>query len=202
MKKHWLYLKYVLRHKWFVLLEGMTLGVPLWMLIIHDWGKFLPGEWFPYVDFFHGEYIVTATRKRWINGGASKDASLQQIEDEIIEERKLAFYTAWQYHVNRNKHHWQYWVTSNESDVECLPMPEVHRLEMLADWRGAGRAQGTPDTRKWYASHRNKLKLHPETRQFFDRTLSYAPWPDISDVSVMDDYGHLTEQDSLTKTPR
>ena len=53
MKRHIAYAKYVLLHKWYVLLEGFRLGVPLWRLIIHDWDKFLPGEWIPYANAFY-----------------------------------------------------------------------------------------------------------------------------------------------------
>lgn len=52
--KHWKYLKYVVRHKWYVFLACRQLGVPLWQSIIHDWTKFLPREWFPYVRYFYG----------------------------------------------------------------------------------------------------------------------------------------------------
>ncbi len=58
MNKHWQYLKYVVRHKWFVLGAGRKLGVPLHRLILHDWTKFLPREWFPYVNEFYGDRMV------------------------------------------------------------------------------------------------------------------------------------------------
>ena len=28
---------------------------PIWLLIIHDWSKFLPDEFFPYAQYFYGE---------------------------------------------------------------------------------------------------------------------------------------------------
>ena len=33
MRKHWLYLKYLMRHKWFVFVAGLRTGAPLWRLI-------------------------------------------------------------------------------------------------------------------------------------------------------------------------
>jgi len=39
MRRHWQYLKYVFRHKWFVLLAGIKLGVPLLQLVFHDMGS-------------------------------------------------------------------------------------------------------------------------------------------------------------------
>lgn len=53
MKRHFAYLKYVLRHKYFVFREGLKLGVPILSLILHDWDKFLPDEWFPYARTFY-----------------------------------------------------------------------------------------------------------------------------------------------------
>jgi hypothetical protein len=56
-------------------------------------------------------------------------------------------------------------------DVEGMiikPMSEDARLEMWCDWRGAGRAQGTPDTAKWWLLNNKKLQLHPETREWVE----------------------------------
>ena len=52
MRAHWSYLKYVLRHKWYVLIECVRLGI-IWQGLWHDWHKFLPSEWFPYARYFH-----------------------------------------------------------------------------------------------------------------------------------------------------
>ena len=47
------YLKYVMRHKWYVFLACMRFKVNLWQAISHDWTKFTPSEWFPYVHTFY-----------------------------------------------------------------------------------------------------------------------------------------------------
>ena len=52
-----------------------------------------------------------------------------------------------------------------------LEMPIKYRKEMLADWCGAGKAQGTPDTNKWYERHASKMSLGIETRIWIERTL-------------------------------
>lgn len=52
--KHIKYLSYIIRHKWFVFLAGLKTGAPIWLLLTHDITKFLPSEWFPYVNFFYG----------------------------------------------------------------------------------------------------------------------------------------------------
>lgn len=40
MHFHLRYLSYVLRHKWYVAVAGIALGVPLWRLVLHDWTTF------------------------------------------------------------------------------------------------------------------------------------------------------------------
>jgi hypothetical protein len=149
MARHLAYLKYVLRHKWFVLLAGLKLDVPLMILIFHDWDKFLPDEWLPYARTFY-----------------NKDGSKRY--QEFPE-----FAKAWLLHQNRNKHHWQYWmITWDRGETECLPMPDVYRREMLADWHGAGRAiNGKEDTLDWYTKNCNNIQLHPETRKWIESQL-------------------------------
>jgi len=88
--KHFKYLSYVVRHKWFVFRAGLRTGAPLHRLLIHDWSKFLPSEWLPYVNNFYGDRKTNST--------------------------KAAFDLAWLRHQKRNKHHWQYWVLLNDSD--------------------------------------------------------------------------------------
>lgn len=199
MRAHLRYLRYVVRHKWFVFLEGRKLGLGSGQLIKHDWSKFLPSEWFPYVHFFYGKPGDSVTS---------------------------AFDFAWLLHQKRNPHHWQWWClpeddpqrgwtvqahqpefgpywlayqnlplarfeTERGEDTseavyrlvaiaeralagaapKLLPMPDRYRREMLADWRGAGRAQGNPNTARWYLSHRDGILLHPETRRWVEEQL-------------------------------
>jgi len=148
VKRHWQYLKYVLRHKWFVLLAGMRLKVPILMLIFHDWDKFMPDEWLPYARAFY-----------------APDGSKQYKPD--------AWFTlAWNAHQKRNKHHWQYWmITWDRGNTEYLDMPDVYRREMLADWMGAGKALGKPLVWEWYEANKDKIKLHPDTRVWIEREL-------------------------------
>jgi hypothetical protein len=176
MKAHWKYLKYVLRHKWFVLLECSKLGVPLWIALLHDWDKFMPDEWSAYVHTFY-----------------APDGSKQYVESVASARARMK-------HQHRNKHHWQYWLnagttplpstnilvgdrgtvsiitgdTMNEWHGEITvrePMPDVYRREMLADWRGAGQALGLPDIGSWYVETKDKIYLHPETREWIEGEL-------------------------------
>lgn len=54
----------------------------------------------------------------------------------------------------------------------CIAMPDRYRREMLADWRGAGKAYGNPDTKAWYLEHKDNIILHPETRRWIEDQLN------------------------------
>lgn len=166
MKAHWQYLCYVLRHKRFVYREGRKLGVGRLQLLVHDFQKFLPAEWFPYVQTFYGcdeKYYRDAARRGFVlrkPWGWGRDA----------------FDRAWLHHQKLGgKHHWQYWLLSeDDGGTRALEMPDRYRREMLADWRGAGLALGKPDTAEWYAANRDRMVLHPDTRAWIEAALGGA----------------------------
>jgi hypothetical protein len=63
-------------------------------------------------------------------------------------------------------------LVNDEEPARLLPMPDRYRREMLADWRGAGRAiNGYEDAAGWYAKNRDKMQLHPETRAWIEQQL-------------------------------
>ncbi len=155
--KHLKYLSYVLRHKWYVFIECCKLGI-FWQGIVHDLSKFLPSEWFPYAEHFYG-----SKAKQW------RDSTGYYKPTDTGDP---AFDFAWLLHQKRNKHHWQWWILpEDEGGIKIFPMPDKYRREMLADWRGAGRAQGKPDTKAWYFANKDKMQLHPETRAWIERQL-------------------------------
>lgn len=152
MNKHLKYLSYVIRHKWFVFQQGRHLGVPLWQLITHDWQKFTPEEWTPYVLSFYGAWKYKE-RPEWL---------------------VAAFNSAWLHHQHYGPHHWQHWVLREDSgNTIALEMPEKFVREMVADWAGAGRAiTGKIEIGTWYSNNREKMVLHPNTRQLVEIYLS------------------------------
>lgn len=154
MSRHLAYLRYVMRHKWFVLLACRKYGVGWWQAIIHDWGKFLPSEWFPYAETFY-----------------KPDGSKQYVES-------AAFAVAWNLHQKRHRHHWQAWLlTWDRGETVALPMPFRFAREMLADWSGAGRAiAGERNPREWYEKNRARIILHEQTRQFVELLLREVVW--------------------------
>lgn len=76
------YLFDILKHKWFIIVAGFKIGgVSFLRLLIHDFSKFTPKEFFSY-------------RKRYELGNCPK------------EEWDMA----WLNHIHHNPHHWQYWI--------------------------------------------------------------------------------------------
>lgn len=73
---------------------------------------------------------------------------------------------AWLLHQHRNPHHWQHWIIRQDrGKVKVLPMPDEFVREMVADWIGAGIAQGHGnDVLPWYEKNKGLMTLHPETR--------------------------------------
>lgn len=172
MKAHLKYLRYVLRHKWFVLVAGLKTGAPLWRLLIHDWSKFLPCEWFAYVNYFYGEK-PRLQKEEW------DDSRYWPAAQKYYD----AFDRAWLHHQHANKHHWQHWTLREDSGrVKLLPMPDKYAREMVADWMGAGRAiTGKWEAPAWYAKNREIIQLADKTRAYVDNALGWivVEWPTV-----------------------
>lgn len=151
MKIHLQYLRYILRHKWYVFLECCKAGIP-WRGVTHDLSKFRPSEWIPYARWFYGTHGVK------FNGGAFW-------EFDEHKECSNAFDRAWLLHQHRNPHHWQYWILRlDDGGLFYIEMPEAIRREMVADWRGAGRAiTGSDNTTDWFAENQHHIDLAPKT---------------------------------------
>lgn len=162
MKKYFQYLNYILKHKWFVFLECVKLGI-IWRGIIHDWSKFLPSEFIPYARHFYSN-----KKQKRDETGYYKPYDTGDSEFDF----------AWFLHQKRNRHHWQFWVMvrdndDDKGDIKVLDMPLIYRKEMLADWRGASRAQGFGGrVKKWYDKNGSKMKLHSNTRLWIERQLN------------------------------
>ncbi|MBA7619036.1 hypothetical protein ES703_26368 [subsurface metagenome] len=137
-----------IKHKWFVFLAGLKVGVPIWRLITHDLSKFLPSELPHYNRQFFGK-----------------------------ADDPEGFIKCWVKHQNRNDHHWEYWIPRTGhnrcnppyKDNEPIEMPEDAIREMVADWLGASRAyEGkwpTKDSWSWFKNNFHKVRLHKITRE-------------------------------------
>jgi hypothetical protein len=162
--KHVKYLKYVVRHKWFVLVECWKRGF-YWRGLAHDISKFLPSEWVPYVEYFCTNRRETEFWDLQAKYGCAELAPWgASVEDH--------FNFAWLLHQRRNPHHWQYWLLKqDDGPMFPLPMPHRYVVEMLCDWIGAGKAQGKPDTKAWYLKNRDRIILRDASRKWIEREL-------------------------------
>ncbi len=158
MTKHWRYFKYVATHKWYVFQACLQYGL-IWRGIKHDWTKFLPSEWFPYVNYFYGDHRPDVSN--------SKVGYNHQLHFD-----DTGFNYAWNHHQKRNSHHWQYFLLrEDDGAVKNIPIPIIYLKEMLADWRGAGKAQNKPNTWEWYVTNKDKMQLHPETQAWIENEI-------------------------------
>jgi hypothetical protein len=139
------YAKHLLHHKWEVAKAGRHLGVSWWRCIFHDWTKLFWDEWNPYVAYFYGIKYHP--------------------DSKVMQNRQYAFDTAWNKHQKRNKHHWQYWLLTEDSGrVIPLEMPWEDVKEMVADWIGASKASGDSHIFSWYHKNQSKMLIHINTQ--------------------------------------
>lgn len=155
------YLSYVIRHKWYVMLECFKQGI-YWQGLIHDISKFYPDEFIAYANHFYGNSIG-------IDTGRDKTGYYKPTD---TGDKKFDY--AWLLHQKRNKHHWQWWcLPEDNGGIKVLDIPIIYRKEMLSDWRGAGKAQGKPDTLAWYTKNRNKLMIMDDVRDWIELEVGY-----------------------------
>jgi hypothetical protein len=160
------YLKYLLKHKWYVMIECFKYKL-FWRGLVHDISKFYPSEFIPYSNYFN----------EWIKRNNNNEINYYNPTNTDDELYNFAAFR----HQKRNKHHWQWWISpQNEGGVKILEILEPYRTEMLCDWIGAGKAQGrfSPkndclyETRKWWDANKDKMQLHENTRKYFEDILN------------------------------
>lgn len=156
MIQHWLYLKYLIRHKWYVALACFKKGL-YWQGIIHDFSKFLPCEWIPYANHFYGD---GNSNYEW--------AWLRHIHRNPHH---------WEHWVIPSQGTAETKNNVFKPPNTVIKMPEKYALEMLCDWAGAGKAQGVSGcTLDWYKKNRYNMILHQETREFIEELLETELW--------------------------
>lgn len=193
------YFKTVNKHRWFVFQEARKLGIPF-LGLIHDWSKYLPSEFIPYARYFNGGYargeqpddVKLAFDFAWLHHQRWNKHHWQSyvLHNDQAECPKWAItYKGWDIRGNceslieieekvmqiLSPFPHEELVTSLVREMsrlpKALPMPDRYRREMLADWRGAGRAYGNTDTRGGYLKNREGIILHPETRVWVEDQL-------------------------------
>jgi hypothetical protein len=144
-------------HKYYVYQEGRKLGLGRVRLLIHDWDKYGPKMFRAYAENFY-----------------APDGS------KIHQDETLLFKQTWNRHQKVSKHHWQAHVRhDDDGTVEVMEMDLLDAKEMVADWRGAGRAyNSTQPLTDWYQKTEKNRLLHPETKQYVEHLIGYRPKPE------------------------
>ena len=138
INKYYANFKYIIKHKINVGIECIKMGM-FCHAITHDLSKFFPSEFIPYTNNFYG------SRKN------------HRAMDE-----------AWQWHKNRNPHHWDFWVKGSGCPI---PMPEKYVKQMVADWKGMGRQPGFDGAISYYTKTKHRMVLHKETIKLIHKYL-------------------------------
>ncbi len=148
MKSYIEYIRYILKHKYFVLRECWKYGL-YWEGITHDISKLGRHEFNQYRRYF------TAPR---LSGNKPS-----QNESEDLNY-------AWLHHIHSNRHHWQYWVLrEDDGNTIALAMPAKYILEMFCDWIGAGLAiTGKDNLPEWYNANKRNMVLSDSTRVYVE----------------------------------
>lgn len=155
MRRYLAYLSYVIRHRWWVMLECWRIGL-IWRGLVHDLSKFFPSEFRAYAWHFY-------------NADGSKREK-PPVSDAYFDR-------AWLFHQARNRHHWQWWVLPlDDGSVYAHAMGKADWREMVCDWHGAARAKGVRSSEGdrlgvwawWWKNRRVKIHLHLYTEMSVD----------------------------------
>jgi len=139
--KNSLYFKYFfvfLRHKWFVFLAGLKTKAPLWRLLIHDISKLRPLEFKYYAKKYYG----------------------------YCRDKKIAE-MSYLKHVNRNPHHWQYYIVVDGTfeKIKPLEISDGVLREMVADWMAVEKSFTGEWTDivnwVWLSKNWDRMIIHP-----------------------------------------
>jgi hypothetical protein len=159
MKQYLAWFKYLTKHRWFVFLECCKVGL-FFRGLLHDIDKYIPKQFFPYAKYHF-----------------NKDGSRINRRDETghydgLNTGDKAFENSLFLHWRRSDHHWEAWsIVRDGGGYKSFPMSDKSILEMVCDWKGAGRANGTPDVIKWYKQNGKNQLFHEETRKKVEQLL-------------------------------
>ena len=165
MKKYIYYFKYIIIHKFYVMIECFKEGL-YYRGLVHDLSKFLPSEFITYANYFYGNIKKSRDSTGYYDPANTGDKKFEK---------------AWFLHQKRNKHHWQYWVFPlDKNGIKIIPIEEPYLTEMICDWIGAGKAQGNfplkedkySEVRKWYIKNGKKMQISKATRDEIEKRIN------------------------------
>jgi len=133
LRDDWNNLKYVTKHKAYIIGPGRELGLGYGQLLKHDNSKLSRKEWGPYRDYWFSDKGIRGER----------DPNIRLKFRDAVQNS----------HYRKNPHH-----TRNHIGDNNLK----YRLEEVVDWYAASKAQSSnpgkhPSFKEWYVSHRDRF---------------------------------------------
>lgn len=149
LKKIWIHLSTICKHKYWVLKYCHKCGIT-WQGIKHDMSKFSPTEFLTNVRYA-------------IPGKSPID----------VQKEEFGFSMAWQHHKGHNPHHYEFWMDKFDDGCYVTRMPYEYVVEMLCDNLAADRAYSGKnysysDEWKWWLKQRTIRNMHPDNRDFMN----------------------------------
>ena len=176
MGKYLDYTKYVLEHKKNVFKTCWKRGLYI-HAFTHDLSKFSPSEFFPYAEWFYGEY---GTKFK-----VTDDTPIEDIVKHKDTEEK--FNRAWEHHYEHNKHHWEHWCYDWDEYYdgafvelehckleEPEKMPSKYIKQMICDWEAMSIKFGGT-AQQFYINNYFKIKLNRFSRWLLESFLGLTP---------------------------
>lgn len=154
-KYKWKYLKTILKHKWYVMLECFRVGL-FWQGLTHDLSKFSRAE-FTYAAAYY-----------------NKEPASPKEKAEIDEK----YDSAWLNHFHKNPHHLSYRTYLSNGEIRWLRIPEKYVLELCCDFIGAGKVYNKWEWKQTepleYRKHSiDKTYVHPDTQKDIEVLLGH-----------------------------
>ncbi len=141
------HLKTVLKHKWFVFIYAIRLGIPI-RGFFHDTSKFSPKEFFRSAKYYAGDKSPTIPERK-ANNNISKITM---------------------HHALRQPHHWHSHVDYLPTGIIIAPMEYKHALEYVCDSISANRVYNKKldfnNAYDYYYNHSKTYLIHPGTKEF------------------------------------
>lgn len=116
----------------------------------HDLSKFSIAEFVPYANWFYSKLGVEYTPTKHPNGN-----------NDIHEEYRKDFESAWLHHYSRNKHHWNFHYKLGNS---AYTMPLQYVIEMIIDWSAMAR-KFNDSPLDYYMKNRNTIHITKDTEE-------------------------------------
>jgi hypothetical protein len=158
MKRYIAWFKYLTKHRWYVFIECCKSGIPI-RGFFHDIDKYLPKQFIPYAKFHFNKDGSRINRRDATGYYDGLNCGDNEFEMSLF------------LHFRKSKHHDVSWVIPHRGTYKIFPMDDKSILEMVCDWKGAGKANGTPDVIGWYKVNGNNQLLHEETRAKVEKLL-------------------------------